>query len=74
MEQQENINIFNDELLKKIDEIELNQEELDALYAYLSMFEETMTDEEKAFWSIILEKKDPEYYETYDEEDEDSDS
>lgn len=73
MEHQENNSIYNNEFVKKIDELVINEEELDALYMYLAMFEETMTDEEKAFWSLILEKKDPEY-DDQSNEDEDSDT
>ena len=66
-------NIFNEEFLSKINDIEMNKEEIDAIYYYISLFNESMSDEELVMWDSILEKKDPEYN-TYDEETEDSDS
>ena len=73
MENSNNNSLFNDEFLSKINEIEINKEEIEAIYYYLSLFSESMSDEELVMWDSILEKKDPDY-DTYDEETEDSDS
>ena len=68
-----NNNIYDENFLAKLDDLVLSQEEISSIYMYLSLFEDAMTDEEKALWSIILEKKD-ETYESTDEEIEDSDT
>jgi len=41
----------------------LTEEQLDALYIYLSMTFETMKDEEKTMWYEIMQKIDKEFYE-----------
>jgi len=41
----------------------LTEEQLDALYIYLSMTFETMKDEEKEMWYEIMQKIDKEFYE-----------
>lgn len=39
-----------------------SEEELDAIYKYISMTIDEMTDQEQLFWLEILEKLDPEFY------------
>lgn len=41
----------------------LTEDQLDALYIYLSMTFETMKDEEKSMWYEIMQKIDKEFYE-----------
>ena len=50
MQQQEEIEIS-----------EISQEQLQAIYVFLSINYEDMTTEEKLYWNYILEKIDPEY-------------
>lgn len=42
---------------------ELTEEQLDALYIYLDMNFEDMSDDEKMMWKNLLEKLDKENYE-----------
>jgi hypothetical protein len=47
--------------LETIDEVdlqEITEEQLDALYILLSLNWETLTDDEKEYWKIIMEKID----------------
>lgn len=46
---------------QEILEKELTEEQLDAIYIFLSMNWETFTEEEKEYWKIIMEKIDPEF-------------
>jgi hypothetical protein len=73
MENSNSNNLLNEDFISKLNEIEINKEEIEAIYYYISLFSESMSDEELVMWDSILEKKDPEYN-TYDEETEDSDS
>ena len=41
----------------------ITEEQLNALYIYLSMTYDTMKDEEKTMWYQIMEKIDNEFYE-----------
>ncbi len=70
---QEN-NIFNKDFLAALNELSIGENELDGIYAYLSMFSDDISTEEKAFWAVLLEKFDPEYNEEIDEEDTDTES
>lgn len=45
---------------------ELTEEELDALYVYLEMNYESLTEEEKLMWIKILERVDKNFYEDKD--------
>ena len=47
---------------EKNKEIELSEKDLDAIYFYLEMNFEGMTEEEKEFWTKILEKIDKNFY------------
>jgi hypothetical protein len=49
-------------LENKEGEIQLTEKELDALYLYLDMYMEGMSDEEKMFWIEILSRVDKEFY------------
>lgn len=62
--------LFNKEFIDNLENLELSKTDISAIYAYLSLFEKQMTLEEKALWSIILEKKDP----NYEDDDQISDS
>jgi hypothetical protein len=66
-------NIFNEDFLSKINEIEITKDEIDAIYYFLSLFKDSMTDEELVLWDSILEKKDPDYN-TYEDNEEIDDS
>lgn len=44
-----------------IKNLELTEEQLQAIYIYLSMTYEEMTKEEKLYWNYVLEILDPEY-------------
>ena len=48
--------------LENIEGRQLTEQELDALYLYLDMYMDDMSDEEKVFWTQLLEKIDPEFY------------
>lgn len=52
--------------LENIEGRQLTEQELDALYLYLDMYMDDMSDEEKIFWTQLLEKIDPEFYEDTD--------
>lgn len=43
-------------------EIQLTEKELDALYLYLDMYMDGMSDDEKMFWMQVLSKIDKEFY------------
>ena len=45
------------------EEIKITEKELDAIYLYIEMNSDTMTDEELAMWKTVLEKFDPHFYE-----------
>lgn len=47
----------------QIDGDKITEEQLDALYIYLSMTFDTMKDEEKSMWYEIMQKIDKEFYE-----------
>jgi len=74
MENNHSNSIFNEEFLSKVNDIEINNNDIEAIYYYISLFHESMTDEELVMWDSILEKKDPEYNTYDDEETNDSDS
>lgn len=44
-----------------IDHQEITEEQIEALYIFLSINWETFTEEEKEYWKIIMEKIDPEF-------------
>jgi hypothetical protein len=44
-----------------IEHQEISEEQLEALYIFLSISWETFTDDEKEYWKIIMEKIDPEF-------------
>ena len=44
-----------------IEQQEISEEEIEAIYIFLSISWETFTDEEKQYWKIIMEKIDPEF-------------
>jgi hypothetical protein len=44
-----------------IEQQEISEEEIEAIYIFLSISWETFTDEEKEYWKIIMEKIDPEF-------------
>ena len=44
------------------EKIEITEKELDAIYFYVEMNFEGMTEEEKEFWTKILEKIDKNFY------------
>lgn len=44
-----------------IDHQEISEEQIEALYIFLSINWETFTDDEKEYWKIIMEKIDPEF-------------
>ena len=46
----------------KIDGDKITEEQLNALYIYLSMTFESMKDEEKTMWYQIMQKIDNEFY------------
>jgi hypothetical protein len=46
---------------KEITATDLTEEQLQAIYVYLSMNYDEMTVDEKLYWNIALEKLDPEY-------------
>lgn len=68
-----NNNLFNDDFINALKDLSIDEKDLDGIYAYLAMFNDDLTTQEKAFWSVILEKFDPEYND-YDEEDNDTES
>ena len=43
------------------DHQEISEEQLEALYIFLSINWETFTDDEKEYWKTIMEKIDPEF-------------
>jgi hypothetical protein len=47
----------------QIDGDKITEEQLNALYIYLSMTFDTMKDEEKTMWYQIMQKIDKEFYE-----------
>ena len=47
----------------QIDGDKITEEQLNALYIYLSMTFDTMKDEEKMMWYQIMQKIDKEFYE-----------
>lgn len=49
--------------LENIEERQLTEKELDALYLYLDMNMDSMSDEDKMFWMEILTKMDKQFYE-----------
>jgi succinate dehydrogenase flavin-adding protein (antitoxin of CptAB toxin-antitoxin module) len=52
-----------EDLLKQL------ENNLDAIYFYVDMNLESMTEEEKQFWKNILEKVDSDFYENKDSND-----
>ena len=44
-----------------IDHQEITDDQIEALYIFLSINWETFTEEEKEYWKIIMEKIDPEF-------------
>lgn len=44
-----------------IEQQEISEEEIEAIYVFLSISWETFTDEEKEYWKIIMENIDPEF-------------
>jgi hypothetical protein len=46
------------ETIEEVDLQEITEEQLDALYILLSLNWETLTDDEKEYWKIIMEKID----------------
>lgn len=44
-------------------EIEINEDQLQALYMYISMHFDEMKDEEKKAWFEVMEKIDKDFYE-----------
>ena len=46
----------------EIDDSKITEEQLEALYIYLSMSYETMTNDEKQAWYHIMEKIDKDFY------------
>jgi len=46
----------------EIDDSKITEEQLEALYIYLSMSYETMTKDEKEAWYHIMEKIDKDFY------------
>jgi hypothetical protein len=44
-----------------IDYQEITDEQIQAIYIFLSFNWETLSDEEKEYWKIIMEKIDPEF-------------
>lgn len=51
------------EKLKDLEGGKITDEELDALYMYLDMNYDSMSEEETDFWLEILQKIDPNFYE-----------
>lgn len=49
--------------LNNLDNINLAEKELDALYFYLDMSLDSMNEEEKLFWLELLQKLDKDFYE-----------
>lgn len=49
--------------LENIEERQLTEKELDALYLYLDMNMDSMSDEDRMFWMEILTKMDKQFYE-----------
>jgi hypothetical protein len=47
----------------KIDDSKITEEQLEALYIYLSMTYDTMDEEEKKAWHYIMKKIDNEFHE-----------
>ena len=47
----------------KIDDSKITEDQLEALYIYLSMTYDTMDEEEKKAWYYIMNKIDKEFYE-----------
>lgn len=41
---------------------ELTEQQLNALYVYLDMYMDAMSDDEKMFWSQLMMKLDKEFY------------
>jgi hypothetical protein len=46
------------ETIDDVDLQEITEEQIDALYVLLSLNWETLTDDEKEYWKIIMEKID----------------
>ena len=44
-----------------IEHQEISEEQIEALYIFLSISWETFTEDEKEYWKIIMEKIDPEF-------------
>lgn len=63
-----NDKLFNDDFINALNDLSIDEKDLDGIYAYLAMFNHDLTTEEKAFWSVILEKFDPEYEDDNDTE------
>ena len=47
----------------KLDAKQLSEEELDAIYFYLSLEFDSMKEEDQIFWSDLLSKIDKKFYE-----------
>lgn len=48
--------------MEKEKEIEITEDQLNALYFYVNMNLDSMTEEERDFWFKILEKVDKNFY------------
>ena len=55
--------------MKEEEKIEITEEQLDAIYKYLAILYDDMSDEEKLMWISILEQYDPEFEDMEDEND-----
>ena len=55
--------------MKEEEKIEITEEQLDAIYKYLAIMYDDMSDEEKLMWISILEQYDPGFEDTEDEND-----
>lgn len=50
-----------DDILDQLKEVEVTAEILEGLYLYLDMHYDSFDDEQKMYWSILMEKIDPEF-------------
>ena len=41
--------------------LELTEDQIQAIYIYLALHYDEMSDEDKLYWNFIMEKIDPEY-------------
>jgi hypothetical protein len=51
---------------QEIENVEITDQQIQAIYMYLEMHYDQMETSEKIYWNLILEKIDPEYHDNED--------